>query len=62
MAYFRYKDFLVRDYFSTPSEQLKQLQDAGFSDIKAYGLNSGKVVSDPTNMLDYYVYFLAKAK
>ena len=62
MAYFRYKDFLVRDYFSTPIEQLKQLRDAGFSDIKAYGLNSGKVVSDPTNMLDYYVYFLAKAK
>jgi ubiquinone/menaquinone biosynthesis C-methylase UbiE len=62
MAYFRYKDFLVRDYFSTPIEQLKQLRDAGFSDIKAYGLNSGKIVSDPTNMLDYYVYFLAKAK
>jgi len=62
MAYFRYKDFLVRDYFSTPSEQLKQLQDAGFSDIKAYSLNSGKEVLDPTNMLDYYIYFLTKAK
>ncbi len=62
MAYFRYKDFLVRDYFSTPSEQLKQLNDAGFSNTKAYGLNSGKEVFDPTNMLDYYVYFLTKAK
>lgn len=62
MAYFRYKDFLVRDYFSTPSEQLKQLKDAGFSDTKAYGLNSGKVVRDPINMLDYYVYFLTKAE
>ena len=62
MAYFRYKDFLVRDYFSTPSEQLKQLREAGFSDIKAYSLKSGKEVRDPINMLDYYVYFLAKAK
>jgi ubiquinone/menaquinone biosynthesis C-methylase UbiE len=62
MAYFMYKDFLVRDYFSTPSEQLKQLRDAGFSDTKAFGLNSGKVVHDTTNILDYYVYFLAKAK
>lgn len=62
MAYFRYKDFLLRNYFVTPSEQLKQLQDAGFSSTKAYYLNSGKVVSDPTNMLDYYVYFLTKAK
>jgi hypothetical protein len=62
MAYFRHKDFLIRNYFVTPSEQLKQLQDAGFSNTKAYRLQSGKVVKDPTNMLDYYIYFLTKAK
>ena len=59
---FSIQGFSCQDYFSTPSEQLKQLQYAGFSDTKAYGLNSGKVVLDPANMLDYYVYFLAKAK
>jgi ubiquinone/menaquinone biosynthesis C-methylase UbiE len=62
MAYFRHKDFLIRNYFVTPNEQLRQLQDTGFSNTKAYGLQSGKVVSDPTNMLDYYIYFLTKAK
>jgi ubiquinone/menaquinone biosynthesis C-methylase UbiE len=61
MCYFRYKDFLFRNYYSTPSEQLKQLQDAGFSNIKAHGLN-GKVISDPINMLDYCIYFLTQAK
>lgn len=62
MVYFTYKDFLLRNYFITPSGQLKQLQDAGFSETKAYELNSGKIINDPTNMLDYYVYFLTKAK
>jgi ubiquinone/menaquinone biosynthesis C-methylase UbiE len=62
MIYHKYKNFLFRTYFITPSEQLKQLKDAGFSDTKAYDLANGKIVSDPTNMLDNWVYFLAKAK
>ena len=61
MAYFTYKNFLLRNYFITASEQLKQLEDAGFSSVKAYNLNTGKVVRDPTSMLDYYIYFLARA-
>ena len=56
-----YKDFLFCNYFVTPSEQLKQLQDAGFSNTKAYCLQNGRVVSDPTNMLDWWVYFLTEA-
>jgi ubiquinone/menaquinone biosynthesis C-methylase UbiE len=62
MIYFTYKDFLLRNYFITPYEQLRQLQDTGFSDTRAYDLNSGKVVSNPENMRDYYIYFRTKAK
>ena len=62
MIYFTYKDFLLRNYFITPYEQLRQLQATGFSDTRAYDLNSGKVVSKPENMRDYYIYFLTKAK
>jgi ubiquinone/menaquinone biosynthesis C-methylase UbiE len=62
MIYYKYRDFLSRLYFITPSEQINQLQDAGFSNTKAFSLKDGKVVIDPTNMLDYYVYFLTKAK
>jgi ubiquinone/menaquinone biosynthesis C-methylase UbiE len=54
--------FLFRSYFVKPMEQLKQLNDAGFSDIKAYDLHSGKPVIDSANMMDNWVYFLAKAK
>jgi hypothetical protein len=62
MIYHKYKDFLFRSYFITPGEQLKQLKDAGFSDIKVYALSNGEIVSYPTNMLDNWVYFLSKAK
>ena len=62
MIYHKYKDFLFRTYFITPCEQLKQLKDAGFSDIKIYDLANGQIVSYPTNMLDNWVYFLSKAK
>jgi ubiquinone/menaquinone biosynthesis C-methylase UbiE len=61
-TYVRGRAFIFRSYFVTPNEQLKQLKDAGFSDTKAYDLHNGKIVSDPTNMLDNWVYFLAKAK
>jgi ubiquinone/menaquinone biosynthesis C-methylase UbiE len=62
MAYYRYKDYLIRNYFITPSEQLKQLKDAGFSNTKVYDLNTGKLLSDPTETMDYWVYFLTEAK
>jgi ubiquinone/menaquinone biosynthesis C-methylase UbiE len=62
MIYHKYKNFLFRTYFITPSEQLKQLKDAGFSNTQAYDLANGKIISDPTKMLDNWVYFLAKAK
>jgi ubiquinone/menaquinone biosynthesis C-methylase UbiE len=61
MAYYTYKDFLFRNYFVTPSEIIKQLSDAGFSRTKAYDLQSGKEVKDPSTMLDYWVYFLTRA-
>ena len=62
MAYYTYKDFLFRNYFVTPSEMVKQLSDAGFSCTKAYDLQSGKEVRDPSHMIDYWVYFLTRAK
>ena len=62
MIYYTYKDFLLRNYFSTPSEQLRQLNEAGFVDSKAYDLNNGKVVKTPENMTDYYVYFLTRVR
>jgi ubiquinone/menaquinone biosynthesis C-methylase UbiE len=62
MAYYRYKDYLIRNYFITPSEQLKQLKDAGFSNTKLYDLNTGKVLTAPTENMDYWVYFLTKAE
>ena len=62
MAYFTYKDFLFRNYFVTPSEMVKQLSEAGFSCAKAYDLQSGKIVRDPSSMLDYWIYFLTRAK
>ncbi len=62
MIYHVYKDFLFRSYFVTPNEQLKQLKNACFSVIKAYALSTGKLVIDPTNMLDNWVYFLTVTK
>ena len=62
MIYHKYKNFLFRSCFITPIEQIKQLRDTGFSEIKAYDLANGKIVSDPTNMLDNWVYFLSRAK
>jgi ubiquinone/menaquinone biosynthesis C-methylase UbiE len=61
MIYHKYKNFLFKSCFITPGEQIKQLKDAGFSEIKAYDLTDGKIINDPTNMLDHWVYFLAKA-
>jgi len=61
LVFLKYRDFLTRLYFISPSEQLKQLKETGFSNTKAYGLNNGKIVSDPAKALDYYVYFLTTA-
>jgi len=61
MIFLKYRDFLTRLYFVLPDEMLKQLETFGFSDTKVYDLNNGKSVSDTTNMLDYWVYFLTKA-
>ncbi len=60
MAYYRFKDFLFRNYFITPKGQIKQLKNAGFKNVEAFELATGKSVKDPENMLDYWVYYLAK--
>jgi ubiquinone/menaquinone biosynthesis C-methylase UbiE len=61
MIFLKYRDFLTRLYFITPAEMLKQLSEAGFSQTKAYNLDSGKEIGDPITMLDYWVYFLTIA-
>lgn len=61
MIFLKYRNFLTRLYFITPAEMLKQLSEAGFSQTKAYNLDSGKEIGDPITMLDYWVYFLTIA-
>jgi len=61
MIYLKYREFLARLYFISPKEQLGQLSDVGFSRTKAYDLQKGNVVNEPTKMLDFYVYFLTRA-
>jgi ubiquinone/menaquinone biosynthesis C-methylase UbiE len=62
MIYGRHNLCLFRSYYITPSEQLKQLINAGFSHTKAYDLTNGKIITDPTHLRDYYIYFLSIAK
>ena len=61
MIFLKYRSFLTRLYFITPAEMLKQLNEVGFSQTKAYNLDSGKEIGDPITMLDYWVYFLTIA-
>jgi ubiquinone/menaquinone biosynthesis C-methylase UbiE len=61
MVYHNYKNNLFRSYYVTPNEQMEQLKFSGFSNTKAYYLQSGKVSNNPANMFDKWIYFLAKA-
>jgi ubiquinone/menaquinone biosynthesis C-methylase UbiE len=49
-----------RQYYVRPSEQLAQLNNAGFSAVEIYGLDGRRIeVSDADGELDLWLYYLA---
>jgi ubiquinone/menaquinone biosynthesis C-methylase UbiE len=53
-------DFRLKTYYITPSEQLKQLSELGYSDTKMYSVTTGKEIKNPNKAVDNWVYFLSK--
>ena len=54
-------DFRLKTYYVSPVEQLKQLSELGYLDTKMYSLRDGREIKNPSNAMDYWVYFLSKA-
>jgi ubiquinone/menaquinone biosynthesis C-methylase UbiE len=54
-------NFQLKTYYITPVEQVKQLRELGYTDIKMFGLTDGKEIKDPSKIMDHWVYFLSKA-
>jgi hypothetical protein len=54
-------NFQLRTYYITPLEQVKQLSELGFSDIKMYSLADGSEIKNPSKTMDHWVYFLSRA-
>jgi ubiquinone/menaquinone biosynthesis C-methylase UbiE len=54
-------NFQLRTYYITPFEQVKQLSELGFSDIKMYSLVDGSEIKNPSKTMDHWVYFLSRA-
>jgi ubiquinone/menaquinone biosynthesis C-methylase UbiE len=61
MVCHKYLNYLIRSYYVTPNEQLRQLEVAGFSNNKAFDLQNGKIFRNPKNLADKWIYFLVKA-
>lgn len=53
-------NFRLKTYFITPVEQLNQLHELGYSDIKLYSLRDGREIKNPNNAVDRYIYYLSK--
>jgi ubiquinone/menaquinone biosynthesis C-methylase UbiE len=54
-------NFRLKTYFITPVEQLNQLHELGYSDIKMYSLRDGREIKNPNNAIDRYIYYLSRA-
>ena len=54
-------NFRLKTFYISPVEQLKQLSALGYLDTKLYSLREGSEIENPSNALDYWVYFLSKA-
>ena len=54
-------NFRLKTYFITPVEQLYQLHELGYSDIKMYSLLDGRETKNPNNAMDRYIYYLSRA-
>jgi ubiquinone/menaquinone biosynthesis C-methylase UbiE len=54
-------DFRLKTYYITLVDQLKQLNELGYSDTKMYSLTNGKEIKNPSKVRDHWIYFLSKA-
>ena len=54
--------FKLKTYYILPSEQIKQLNELGFQDIKLFSITDGKEIIhiESDNITDGYVYYLCK--
>jgi ubiquinone/menaquinone biosynthesis C-methylase UbiE len=58
-------DFRLRSYYIRPKDQVEQLIDSGFNDVKIYGLSDGKEIKDlfkEQNTTDAWLYYLCKVR
>lgn len=54
-------DFRLRTYYIKPREQIKQLTDLEFTNIKIYGLFDGREIKDSFKLesaMDAWLYYL----
>ncbi|MDQ7032928.1 MAG: class I SAM-dependent methyltransferase [Desulfonauticus sp.] len=57
-------DFKLKVYYVRPDEQIKQLKETGFSNIRAFSWDSGKEIQDISkinDIKDLFIYFLCEA-
>jgi hypothetical protein len=54
-------DFRLKTFYITPKEQIKQLSQHKFTNIKVYGLEDGREIKDPTDAKDPELHFLSTA-
>ena len=58
-------NFRLRTYYIKPKEQIEQLADLGFTNIRLYGLFDGKEIKPPFMfdcIMDPWVYYLCTAR
>lgn len=53
-------DFRLKTYYISPIEQLKQLSELGYANTKMYSLTSGKEITNPSNSVDNWIYYLSQ--
>jgi ubiquinone/menaquinone biosynthesis C-methylase UbiE len=57
--------FFLNTYYITPSNQIMQLEESGFSNIQVFGLSDGKEVTCPNHLFgitDFYLYYLCNKR
>jgi ubiquinone/menaquinone biosynthesis C-methylase UbiE len=53
-------DFRLKTYHITPTEQLKQLSELGFTNTKMYSLTNGTEIKNLSNSVDHWIYYLSE--
>jgi ubiquinone/menaquinone biosynthesis C-methylase UbiE len=57
-------EYRVKTYYIKPEEQLKQLTDLGFKDIRLFALEDGREIKDTSELIsvkDNSIYYLCEA-